>query len=81
MPAGTDSTDSPKEWGLIRMDVAHRVGPDMAASRESMDSPAFPGRGHRVGVPVALGLVSLAAVLTNTSWFGATAVVPALERQ
>lgn len=29
----------------------------------------------------ALGLVSLAAVLANASWFSATAVVPALERQ
>lgn len=42
----------------------------------------------RVAVPahartrrVALTLVSLAAVLANASWFSATAVVPALERQ
>jgi len=29
----------------------------------------------------ALGLVSLAAVLANATWFSASAVVPALERQ
>jgi hypothetical protein len=28
----------------------------------------------------ALGLVSLAAVLANSTWFSATAVIPALER-
>lgn len=35
----------------------------------------------RTSAPRALALVSLAAVLANASWFSATAVVPALERE
>jgi predicted MFS family arabinose efflux permease len=40
-----------------------------------------PSRAGRLGPWGALGLVSLAAVLANASWFSATAIVPALARQ
>jgi hypothetical protein len=71
------------------MDVEHQVGTDMTAVRASIESqrcaglpgPAVPGCRPRLGAPGALGLVSLSTVLANASWFSATAVVPALERQ
>jgi len=56
----------------------------MAAAAELAPTASWPDsrRGsYAVSAGRALGLVSLAAVLANATWFSATAVVPALERQ
>jgi predicted MFS family arabinose efflux permease len=56
----------------------------MGAVSEARRAPLVP-HARRAFLPIsrrrALGLVALAAVLANSTWFSATAVVPALERE
>ncbi len=50
-------------------------------AQSQLDGPSVTIHVRQVRPRLALVLVSLAAVLANASWFSATAVVPALERQ
>jgi predicted MFS family arabinose efflux permease len=56
-----------------------RAGP--YRRRDAAGAGACRDHTHQMSAGRALWLVSLAAVLANASWFSATAVVPALQRQ